>query len=133
MIEPRHIPPRELAFDLPFPPSLNTMYPTFNGRRVTSEAYKEWQFDAGKYLMTVRNRFMSGQVEISLTFSEQSRKMDLDNRIKPVLDLLVKNSIIEGDHNRVVRKITAQWGDACGVHVEIKPAPQWVCRRKAEG
>ncbi len=39
------------------------------------------------------------------------RARDLDNLLKPILDLLVSMQIIEDDKSKIVRSITAHWSD----------------------
>lgn len=111
-----------IVLDLPFPPSLNHLFPTMGARRGKSEEYEAWIKAAGWELQAQHPRRAIGPVEVTLTFQEQTKRLDLDNRIKAVLDLVVAHGIIEADHNGIVRKITAQWDDVAGVRVEIKSA-----------
>lgn len=121
-----------IALDLPFPPSLNNLYPTRSGGgRGKSEEYEAWIHAAGWELKRQRPSCAIGSVEITITLQEQTKRMDIDNRIKALLDLLVSHGIIESDHNGIVRKVTAQWGDVLGAHVEIASAPTWTPRRRA--
>lgn len=64
---------------------------------------------------------VKGPVEIEIALrSPFNRPFDLDNRIKPVLDLLVKNGVIEGDGHKIVRKLTVFEGETKGATVSVK-------------
>lgn len=107
------------SVDLPMPPSLNNLFATFNNRRIPSREYKAWKLEAAQMLLAQRARCAVGPVAITITL--QQCRGDLDNRIKACLDCLVENGIIDGDSSKTVRKITAQWGDVVGAHVEVSP------------
>lgn len=132
-VEKRALRGSVIALDLPFPPSTNHLFPTIGKNRIASEEYVAWKRAAGWEIKSQRPHCAIGPVEVSITLEERTRRMDLDNRIKALLDLIVEHGIIEGDHNKIVRKITAQWGAVIGAHVEISPAPNWIVRREIKG
>lgn len=109
-----------LAFELPFPPSTNAIWRTAGGRVHRSASYQEWQIAAGYQLsQQIRSQKVPGPIGIELRFVKPSkRRMDLDNRIKPVLDLLVAHQVIDDDC--LVQNISAQWAqDGAPVQVLV--------------
>lgn len=107
------------TFHLPWPPTSNTMFGLSSSRRFPSERYVNWKNDAGKHLMMQRAKSIKGPVRVTIALRPPSkRKWDLDNRIKPLLDLLVSHLIIEDDNSEYVREVT--------VHVDptIDPGAQ---------
>ena len=109
-------------YNLPIPPSVNQMFPLNinTGGRGISKQYETWRTDAGWELKQQKARPICGPVEIHIVIREPSRRSDIDNRIKPLLDLLVKHGIIDGDHDKTVRKVSAAWGDVERAQVEIR-------------
>lgn len=121
-IERNRVTAQAFTVELPFPLSVNNLFLNARGRIKTPE-YRQWSKDAAMLLMAQRARCAVGPVEISVTLADKKGRRDLDNfAFKCVLDCLVENGIIDGDHNKVVRKLTAQWGDVVGAIVEITPA-----------
>lgn len=110
---------------LPFPPSGHTLFKRYNGSML-SEAYRKWRDTAGWELLAQKPKKTLGRVGIHLVFrSPDNRRRDIDNLLKPVIDLLVKHSLIEGDDSRFLRILRAEWDDIAiepGVVVIIKPA-----------
>jgi Holliday junction resolvase RusA-like endonuclease len=114
-----------IAFRLPFPPSVNDMYLNNKGKtgrgRIPSPAYKKWQEAAGLMLNTQHRTVLQAKwllplqercwVEVQLN---DKRSGDVDNRIKPVLDLLVKQGVLKGDSKKYVRGAGAEWMDDLG-------------------
>ncbi len=81
---------------LPLPPSLNNAFVNSRNGRYRSPAYKAWQKAAADHL-TLQSWDMPKPpygVTIRLNINHQS---DVDNRIKPLLDLLVKHGVLTGD------------------------------------
>jgi Holliday junction resolvase RusA-like endonuclease len=96
-----------------FPPSLNNMFANVaKVGRVKSKRYKTWIAAAG--WDANGKGTCSGPFKLVLTLSTHHRRSnaDLDNRIKPVLDLLVTHGIIDGDEK--CEAIHASWGNVLG-------------------
>lgn len=109
---------------LPFPPSTNNLFLNVRGRgRIRSKAYRAWSEAASWELLSQRPAKLVGPVAVCIHLvAPNKRRMDADNRIKPVLDLLVEHSIIQADDSRIVKEIKAVWaetGSPC--RVEILP------------
>lgn len=106
---------------LPFPPSVNALYRNVAGRgRVTSGSYQRWKDEADGALWTQSKKPISGPVNVTITLRDKGR-YDCDNKIKCLLDLLVRHGIIPDDDRTVVRRVVAQVGDVQGCEIEIEP------------
>lgn len=108
---------------LPWPPSTNALWRAFRGRNILSRQARLWAESAEKELRAQRAELVPGPVEVHIALcAPHKRRYDLDNRIKAVLDLLVKQGLIEDDGHAVVRKIIASVGDGFqGAKVTIHP------------
>lgn len=123
-VEKKALPPHEsVTVDLPFPPSVNNLFANGSRGRFTTQQYKDWQTNAGWKIQSDRPHRVPGPVKVTLTYEEKHGRRDLDNLLKPVLDLLVKHRLIDGDHRTIVREIAASWSAKVhGVRVTISPA-----------
>lgn len=100
----------QFDFWLPMPPSLNNAYENFQARskktgkmvtrRRKSDEYDAWKNTAiGCILQAVAaDRRIAGPVCVAIALPEKMRG-DVDNRIKPILDALVKSGRIDDDRN----------------------------------
>ena len=98
--------------EISVPPSLNNAYRNIPGKgRVKSADYASWMRDAVQILTLLvpdRNR-VPGPVSVSIVLPEKMPG-DIDNRVKPILDALVKSGRIDDDrnvHEIYVRRLTA--------------------------
>ena len=110
---------------LPWPPTSNTMFAMRGHRRFVSKRYQAWRDEAGIQLMQQKPSKFDGPVELFLRLAPPTkRKWDLDNRVKPILDLLVIHQIIQDDNASIVRRIDvmAEEGAGPGALVTIKAA-----------
>jgi Holliday junction resolvase len=132
-VERRRIANGTFSVDLPKPLSVNNLFvnnPKTHGRFPSAE-YRAWKKEAALMLMAQRPRVSVGPVDITITVQES--RGDIDNRIKCVIDCLVQNGIIDGDTNKTVRKVTAEWGGVIGARVEIRPSSRAPARVSTEG
>lgn len=115
---------REIKFDsffpitirLPFPPSGNRQARHAAGAHYLSpEATRYrgavrgilWELGYGHY-----RKPMPGPLAIEVLLVPATKHaMDADNRLKSLLDALVKGGLLEDDSNRVVRSVYAEWGE----------------------
>lgn len=111
------------TFWLPMPPTANTMFGLRGHRRFVSKGYAQWKDHAGAHLMMQKPVKHEGQVGFSMWLKHpRNIKWDLDNRIKPVLDLLVTHQIIEDDHSGIVRPIFVDVGSEPGAIITLEAA-----------
>ena len=110
------------VINLPMPPSVNGLFLNRIGGRSITKRYADWRKEAGIALINQRPERVSGRVSITMAVQEPKRASDLDNRIKPVLDLLVEHRVIDNDDNRFVRCLQVLWDKSTdGVRVQIEP------------
>jgi len=111
---------------IPRPPSSNNMFVNVKGRgRVKSKRYKAWWTQAYYYVKANAPNALvavARPVMVNITVKRRGPKVgDIDNMIKPVLDLLVTTGILEDDH--LVQEVRARWGQAEDVTVSICAIP----------
>jgi len=93
-----------LDFMVPFPPSVNTMYPTVGKKRVLSETGKRYYAKFGacvaETLAGAPGPKWAGDIRVSLGIhaAKDGRKHDIDNLLKALLDGLVKSDVIKDDN-----------------------------------
>ena len=84
---------------LPFPPSLNTYWRNFRGRMVLSEKGRAYKQAIAEYV-SENNIPKYGEQKLKITMILQprdKRKIDIDNRIKCVLDSLQDAGVFDDD------------------------------------
>ena len=101
-----------VVYTIPWPPSTNSLWRAFRGRNILSKEARIWFASGLESLTAQKARPILGRVEIVVVLHPPSkRQYDIDNRLKAVLDLLVKAGVIEDDGNRVLKKITVMEGN----------------------
>ena len=110
------------------PPSVNACYANNfkggqKGRRRTLR-YRQWANAAGWQLQAQKgNQFIPGPFECVITIDRSKRRAnaDIDNRVKPTLDLLQQHKVIDDD--KYCEQLTIRWGEADGgMQILLKPA-----------
>lgn len=76
---------------------------TWRGRRFKTDLYQQYERDCFKL---IRGTPVKGEVEIHFQFHYKKHPYDLDNGIKPILDILVKTGMIDDD--RYLMKLIAE-------------------------
>ncbi len=85
-----------IELTLPMPPSINAMYKRGRGHSFyKTEEAKDWTTEC-LWLLKKNRKKCKGNVDVSLTFYFK-RESDIDNRIKPLLDLFQEAGILEND------------------------------------
>ena len=105
------------------PPSLNNIFVNGKKGRFKSSGYKTWQVRACMQLRRQSGWHVPGRVEIKLAFNRSETRCDIDNLIKPVLDILMASGRIADDRN--VMKVEAAFEKGVtGTRIEIRSATQ---------
>lgn len=105
---------KSFTLNLPIPVRLNAMYTNrskagMRGRMLSKE-YVAWKKDADDALWLQKPLpSFPGRVAILIDCGETKGLSDIDGRIKPLCDFLVRHKIIVNDDRRYVRMIIAQW------------------------
>jgi Holliday junction resolvase RusA-like endonuclease len=104
------------------PPSTNNLYFNVKGRgRVPTSEYTAWRELAGWELKQQRPPKFAGPVSIKIEHEDTGR-IDGDNTLKPLFDLLVTHEIIKGDTRKVIRSFSFDWrDDVVGVRLTVAP------------
>lgn len=103
------------------PPSLNNAFLNTKKGRTKTPAYRQWIASAQRDLRRQAGWHVPGKITVRLVFRKGETRADLDNLIKPVLDILVSAGRIADDRN--VSKLEALFADDLkGVRVEIARA-----------
>ena len=91
---------------LPVPPPSNALFRNLTGRgRVKTQVYIDWEGHAGWRLRLQRPVPVPGRVMIVISIESpmagNARRGDIDNRVKAIIDLLVKQEVIDDDKHVV--------------------------------
>lgn len=89
----------QLTLELPLPPSVNTYWRNFRGRTILSSGGREYKIAIQEYV-SVKNLPKFGQERLgaSITiFPRDRRSIDLDNRLKALLDSLQDAGVFDDD------------------------------------
>lgn len=111
-----------LVLTMPVPPSVNSAWRNVPGKgRVRTGAYKVWATAAGWALKAQRIvGGFDGPVSVAIECRRDRSTSDIDNRIKPVLDLLTTHGVLTDD--RLVVRVSAEWAAVEECRVTITPA-----------
>ena len=96
---------------LPLPPSANHCYRSYRGRVIKSKKYQNWQMVAA--LMAGRPEQLEGAVKITIVVApgkKWNHCRDLDNLIKPIIDLVKCTGVIPDDNSKIVKEINITFG-----------------------
>ena len=107
---------------LPMPPSVNACWANVEGAgRVRSTAYRRWSKLAVQEVQAQRVGRVAGKFCVVITAKRTKRKRDIDNIIKPILDLLA--GLVTADDSECER-VSAGWTDEGedGVNISIRSA-----------
>ncbi|AIK95926.1 RusA family crossover junction endodeoxyribonuclease [Candidatus Odyssella acanthamoebae] len=96
-----------IAISLPWPPSANRYWRTYQGRMIISREAREYRTLVGNLVSKLSINKCLGRLEVVLaTYPPDRRKRDLDNLLKVVFDSLQKAMVYEDDSQ--IDKITIQ-------------------------
>ena len=109
---------------VPVPPSVNNAYANLYGKgRVPTKKLRQWRMHAGWVLNQQKFPHFVATVDVEISVPRRGRNADIDNRIKPILDLLTEHRLISDDKH--VRRVSAQWihsknkDDLCEVEITL--------------
>lgn len=113
-----------VSVTLPWPPSLNGLFCDGKHRRTKSKRYEQWLAVAASELRQQSPAPCFGSCRVRFFLSPpDARARDADNYLKAPMDLLVSAGVLQGDSNRYVRGLTAEWSD----ETPAKPGSVRIC------
>ena len=88
-----------ITLELPLPPSMNTYWRNFRGRTILSAGGRAYKLLVQEYVATHNlPKFGDARLAASITiFPRDRRAIDLDNRIKGILDSLEEAGLYNDD------------------------------------
>jgi Holliday junction resolvase RusA-like endonuclease len=101
------------GFEVPLPPSANRLWRSHTSKKTGKPViypdpkYTTWQKEGHVAIAQQRPKPIMGEVEVRIYLVRKSKAADLDNKIKPLLDLMEKANLIEND--KLVMKLSAEW------------------------
>ena len=111
-----------VSVQLTMPPSVNACWANVPKKgRVRSTAYRRWSKLATQELQQQQAGRVAGKFCIVITAKRTKRKRDIDNLVKPILDLLA--GVVTADDSECER-VSAGWTDegAEGVRIDVRRA-----------
>lgn len=115
--------PADIVIDLPIPPSVN------KSRRINWAARKDvtkWVEQCDALFMVrkhdLRKQAILGRYKITIIYDENKLRIDPDNGIKSLQDLMRRYALIVDDSKRFCRGISIEYGEAPeGARVVLQP------------
>ena len=90
---------------LPWPPTVNTYYTVARGRKILSKRGRKFK-SLATLLAADGTKTLQGDVSVFIrAYPPDKRKRDLDNILKPILDVLTTAGIYEDDSQVVDLRI----------------------------
>jgi len=112
-----------VTFSLPTPPSTNALFRNVQGRgRVKTKLYKDFLACGLSAICQQQVEPVKGRVVMVMGIERENKRADIDNRIKALLDVIVKAGVLQDD--RFVTGFAAAWLPVENglSHVAIYPA-----------
>ena len=110
-----------MIFDLPYPPSVNHYWLASGKHRYISHAGRKFRRDAFYIIKAERPLLTKLAVSVTvMVWPPDRRRRDLDNILKPILDILQYANVIKDDsqvHELIVRRNEIVRGGATQVTV----------------
>ncbi len=102
---------------LPYPPSVNHLYATFQGRRITSAKGRKFKSDIAILAMRQGAKILSGELSVTFRVFRPRKSGDLDNRLKISQDAL--KGICFEDDRQIVEIHAFRFDDRLNPRIEI--------------
>jgi len=112
----------DYELSLPFPPSQNTMWATYKGRRIMSKKGREYRVKATGIMesLGLAGELLEGQLSVSMTLHPPTmRKYDIDNFCKALFDALTHCGFWEDD-SQIVRLLIEKGEKVEGGRVDLR-------------
>ena len=109
-----------ITLTLPWPPSVNKYWRTFQGRMIISAEGRSYRKAVADQVLIQRGaKHYTGKLRVVIeAFRPDNRRRDLDNLLKAVLDGCTHAGVWEDDSNIVDLRI--YWADTIGGMLKVK-------------
>jgi crossover junction endodeoxyribonuclease RusA len=109
-----------IELELPFPPSVNTYWRTFQGRMLISKKGREYRKAvADQVLIQKGAKHYEGKVKVTIeAWRPDERRRDLDNLLKAPLDALTHAGVYMDD--QLIVDLRIYWADDKGGKLKVK-------------
>jgi crossover junction endodeoxyribonuclease RusA len=109
-----------ITLTLPWPPSVNKYWRTFQGRMIISAEGRSYRKAVADQVLIQRGaKHYTGKLRVQIeAFRPDNRRRDLDNLLKAVLDGCTHAGVWEDDSNIVDLRI--YWADTVGGMLKVK-------------
>ncbi len=107
----------EIKLILPYPPSVNHLYATFRGRRITSAKGRKFKSDIAVLARQQGARILNGDLMITFRVFRPKKIGDLDNRLKISQDAL--KGICFADDRQIIEIHAFRFDDRANPRIEI--------------
>ena len=86
-----------IEFTLPWPPTVNNYYTVARGRKILSKNGRAFKESSVWYIPHLANG-LKGEISVEIQANmPDKRKRDLDNLLKPILDVITARGVFEDD------------------------------------
>lgn len=111
-----------VTLQLPLPPSANRLWVRSQKGMRRSDEYMAWLLEAGWTAKSQRFGKVAGPFKVSIHATRpDKRRRDIDNLIKPTLDLMQHLAIVEDDSD--CEQVSARWvTSGAGVTIIVEQA-----------
>lgn len=106
-----------LKLILPYPPSVNNLYATYQGRRITSATGRKFKADIAVLARRQGAKMLAGDLIITFRVFRPKRIGDLDNRLKISQDAL--KGICFADDKQIIEIHAFRFDDKTNPRIEI--------------
>lgn len=109
-----------ITLTLPWPPSVNKYWRTFQGRMIISAEGRSYRKAVADQVLIQRGaKHYAGKLRVNIeAFRPDNRRRDLDNLLKAVLDGCTHAGVWEDDSNIVDLRI--YWAESIGGMLKVK-------------
>lgn len=116
---------KEIKLILPYPPSVNALYATFRGRRITSAKGRRFKSDVAILARRQGAKVLFGDLSVTFRVFRPKRCGDLDNRLKISQDAL--KGICFEDDKQIIEIHAFRYDDKANprIEIDIKKVENW--------
>ncbi len=108
---------KEIKLILPYPPSVNSLYATFRGRRIISAKGRQFKRDVGLLAKSQGAKILLGDLSVTFRVFRPKKTGDLDNRLKISQDAL--KGICFDDDKQIIEIHAFRFDDKDNPRIEI--------------